>query len=47
MDVSSIILLEAFVINKLNSFLFSQIKGKASVLNPTFEFSGKRSIHLL
>jgi len=35
-DVNSIILLEAFVINKLNSSLFSQIEGKASVSNPVF-----------
>ena len=41
------VLLEAFVINKLNSSLFSQIEGKASVPNPTFEFSGKRSNNLL
>ena len=39
--VSWIISFDDFVIRALNSSLFSQIEGKASVLNPSLEFSGK------
>ena len=38
---SLIISSDAFCIKALNSSLFSQILGRASVLNPSFEFSGK------
>ena len=38
---------EDFFINLLNSSLFSQIIGKASVLNPSFVFSGKYSNKVL
>ena len=46
-DDNLIISSDAFFIKSLNSFLFSQIKGRASVLKPSFELSGKYSNKVL